>query len=78
MAASLVRWLESYSFGQQLLILALAFDPIGAVVGYLLAPTLGVSPILGVGLGLTASATVPSAWILRHAVTNDGDATEVA
>ena len=47
-----LRWLDRKPFATQLIILVLIFDPIGAIGGYLLAPTLGVDPIIGIGYGL--------------------------
>ncbi len=61
------RWLQSKSFGQQILIIALVLDPLGFVTGYLLAPSFGVEPILGGVYGLVAASFPISTWIMRHA-----------
>lgn len=66
MAASLTRWLESYEFGTQLLILSLILDPIGAILGYLAHPLLGVDMIYGIALGLVAVSQIHVLWIVRH------------
>ena len=62
-----LRWLDRKPFATQLIILVLIFDPIGAIGGYLLAPTLGVDPIIGIGYGLVAASFPVSAWVMRHA-----------
>lgn len=74
MAASFVRWLESYDFSTQIIILACVFDPLGGVFGYLIAPAFDLDWILGVALGVLVASWVTGAWVLRHVVTNDGDA----
>jgi|GEM_PF-602160 hypothetical protein len=71
MAASPIRWLESYEFGTQIVILALIFDPLGIVLGYLAHPMLGVSPIIGAAIGAFAASWITGAWVLRHVLTND-------
>ncbi|WP_276255981.1 hypothetical protein [Halomontanus rarus] len=66
MSTSSFRWLESKPFGQQILILALIFDPIGFIGGYLLAPSLGIEPIMGAVYGLVAASIPMSMWIMRY------------
>lgn len=78
MAASLVRWLESYEFSMQLLVLVCIFDPLGAILGYLAHPLLGVDPLVGVTLGLVAASTAPGLWIVRHSMKADADDTGTA
>lgn len=64
---SAIRWLDSKPFGQQIVILAMILDPIGALVGYFLLPDLiGVEPIIGLVYGLVASSVPLSLWVLRH------------
>nr|WP_224337321.1 hypothetical protein [Haloprofundus halobius] len=57
----LSRWFESKSFSVQIVALALVLDPLGFVSGYLLAPALGVDPLMGGVYGLVA-ASFPMSW----------------
>lgn len=66
MASSTVHWLQSKPFAHQILILALVLDTLGALMGYLLAPTLGVDPIMGAVFGLVAASIPMSLWITRY------------
>ena len=61
MFGSLSRWFESKPFQQQIIILAVVLDPIGFATGYLLAPSLGVEPLMGGVYGLIA-ASMPLSW----------------
>jgi len=61
------RWLERKPFNTQLIILVAIFDPLGAIGGYLLAPTFGVDPIMGVLYGLVAASIPLSLWVVRYA-----------
>ena len=61
------RWLERKPFTTQLIILVAVLDPLGAIGGYLLAPTFGVEPIMGVLYGLVAASLPLSLWVMRHA-----------
>ncbi|WP_089823038.1 hypothetical protein [Halogranum amylolyticum] len=58
---SLSRWFDSKSFSVQILVLALVLDPIGFASGYLLAPSLGVAPLMGGVYGLVV-ASFPMSW----------------
>jgi len=44
---ALLAWFDALSFQAQLILVAVVCDPIGFAGGYLLAPELGVEPILG-------------------------------
>ena len=61
MFGSLSRWFESKPFQQQIIILAVVLDPLGFATGYLLAPSLGVEPLMGGVYGLIA-ASMPLSW----------------
>jgi len=67
MRRAFTTWLESKPFEQRIVILALALDPIGFAAGYLLAPSLGVDPIMGGVYGLIAASLPLSFWVLRRA-----------
>ncbi|ELZ72838.1 hypothetical protein C5B91_01015 [Haloferax sp. Atlit-10N] len=62
----LPRWFTSKSFAVQLIILALVFDPLGFVGGYLLAPSLGVEPLLGGAYGLVAASVPMSLLVMQR------------
>ena len=59
---------QSRPLAQQLVVLALVVDPIGAALGYLLHPQLGVEPLIGVVIGLVAASAVHALWVVRNAV----------
>ena len=63
------RWLERKPFNTQLIILVAILDPLGAIGGYLLAPSFGLEPIMGVLYGLVAASIPLSLWVVRHAQT---------
>lgn len=67
MFRSTSRWLESKPFEQQILILALVLDPLGFIAGYVLAPSLGVEPLMGGVYGLVVASAPLSMWVMRHA-----------
>jgi uncharacterized membrane protein len=67
MVVAALGWLDRKPFAVQLVILALIFDPIGAIGGYLVAPQFGIEPILGLAYGLVIASFPVSAWVLRHA-----------
>jgi|AntRauMinimDraft_4_1070384.scaffolds.fasta_scaffold00019_55 hypothetical protein len=67
MASKLADWFGSKPFEQQILVLALAFDPLGFGVGYLLGPSLGVEPLVGGVFGLVAASLPVSLLVLREA-----------
>nr|WP_224270750.1 hypothetical protein [Haloprofundus salinisoli] len=60
------RWFESKSFSVQIIILALVLDPFGFVSGYLLAPSLGVDPLMGGVYGLVAASLPMSLFVMRQ------------
>jgi hypothetical protein len=63
-----LRWLESKPFGQQIMILSLVLDPLGAAGGYLILPELiDVDPIMGAVYGLIAASMPLSFWVMKHA-----------
>ncbi|WP_058826622.1 hypothetical protein [Haloferax sp. Q22] len=64
----LPRWFTSKPFAVQLVILALAFDPLGFVGGYLLGPSLGVEPIVGGAFGLVAASVPMSLFVMQRSV----------
>ncbi|AKU06637.1 MULTISPECIES: hypothetical protein [Haloferax] len=64
----LPRWFTSKPFAVQLIILALVFDPLGFVGGYLLAPSLGVEPLLGGAYGLVAANVPMSLLVMQRSV----------
>ncbi|POG53835.1 hypothetical protein [Haloferax marisrubri] len=64
----LPRWFTSKSFAAQLVILALVFDPLGFVGGYLLAPSLGVEPLVGGAFGLVAASVPMSLFVMQQSV----------
>ncbi|AHG00307.1 hypothetical protein HALLA_17370 [Halostagnicola larsenii XH-48] len=59
-------WLRSRPFGQQILIIAMICDPIGFAAGYLLAPSLGLEPIMGGVYGLVAASVPLSFWLMTQ------------
>lgn len=63
----LPRWFETQPFERQILALAAVFDPVGFTAGYLLAPSLGVDPILGGVYGLVAVSLPLSLLVMREA-----------
>lgn len=67
MIRTYLNWLESKPFERQILILALTLDPIGFAAGYLLAPSLGIEPLIGGVYGLVAASLPLSFWVMRHA-----------
>jgi|APHM01.1.fsa_nt_gi hypothetical protein len=54
MIGSVTQWFQSKSFGQQLIILTVVFDPLGFAGGYLLGSSIGLPPLFTGGLGLAA------------------------
>ena len=55
------------SVTRRLISAALAFDPVGFVAGYLLAPEFGVEPIIGGVYGLIAASLPLSLLVLWEA-----------
>ena len=66
--AGLLRRFDQLPSAHQLLALSLVLDPIGAIGGYLLAPSVGVDPILGAVFGLIA-ASVPTGLLVAFRAT---------
>lgn len=62
----MLYWLRSRPFAQQILFLAMICDPIGFATGYLLAPSLGLEPIMGGVYGLVAASLPVSFWVLTQ------------
>ncbi|WP_238709498.1 hypothetical protein [Natronorubrum halophilum] len=65
MVYNLSRWFETKPFQQQIIILAVVLDPIGFAAGYLLAPSLGVEPLMGGVYGLLV-ASLPMSWLVMR------------
>ena len=59
-------WLASKPFSQQLIVVALFFDLVGATAGYALHPYLGVDPLIGVLYGLVAGSVPTVVWMQRN------------
>jgi len=70
MASKLADWFGAKPFGQQIIILAAVFDPLGFAAGWLLAPSLGVEPLVGAVFGVVASSVPTSLHVLREATSN--------
>lgn len=68
MIGSVIQWFQSKPFVQQLIILAVVCDPIGFVGGYLLAPSVGVDPLIGGVFGVAAAGFPVSLHVLTHAM----------
>jgi len=64
----LPRWFTSKNFAVQLIILALVFDPLGLVGGYLLGPSLGVEPLLGAAYGLVVANFPMSLFVMQRSL----------
>ncbi|MFB6296922.1 MAG: hypothetical protein ABEH56_00215 [Salinirussus sp.] len=62
-----IAWFDSRGLSVQLIILAAVCDPLGAAAGYVLAPSFGVRPFLGLALGLVVASVPLSVQVLRHA-----------
>ena len=67
MSTPLANWFRSKPFGQQLVILAVVFDPLGFASGYLLGPSFGVDPLIGGVGGLLAASIPTSLHVLNRA-----------
>lgn len=68
MSNSLVQWFQSKSFAQQLIILAVFFDPLGFVCGYLLGPSVGVEPLIGGVYGIVVASFSTSLHVVNHSM----------
>ncbi|WP_049985328.1 hypothetical protein [Halobellus rufus] len=67
MFPGLSRWFDVKPFQQQILVLAVVLDPIGFLAGYLLAPSVGVEPLMGGVYGLVAASLPMSLFVMRRA-----------
>ncbi|WP_132060127.1 hypothetical protein [Halorussus amylolyticus] len=67
MSQGLSQWFDSMPFAQQIIVLALVLDPLGFGAGYLLAPSLGVEPLMGGVYGLVAASMPLSLHVMREA-----------
>ena len=71
MGNSVLRKLDSLPFAQQIMLLTLVFDPLGAAGGYFLLPDLlDVDPLMGAVYGLVAASIPTSFWVMRHGQKN--------
>jgi len=70
MASKLADWFGAKPFEQQIIILAAVFDPLGFAAGWLLAPSLGVEPLVGAVFGVVAASVPTSLHVLREASAN--------
>ena len=66
MSTPLANWFRSKPFGQQLVILAVVFDPLGFVGGYLLGLSFDVDPLIGGVFGLLAASIPTSLHVLNR------------
>lgn len=66
MTDSITQWFQSKPFAQQIIILVVVFDPLGFAVGYLLAPSLGIEPLIGGAYGVVAASIPPSLHVLNY------------
>jgi len=62
----LPRWFEAQSFERQIIIGALVLDPVGFAAGYLLAPDLGLEPLIGGVYGLVVASGPLSLLVVRE------------
>lgn len=69
MASKLADWFGSLSFAEQIIVLALVFDPLGFAGGWLLAPSVGLEPLFGAVFGVVAANVPTSLHVLRKAST---------
>jgi hypothetical protein len=68
MGGSIIQWFQSKPFVQQLIILAVVFDPLGFASGYLLGPSVGLTPLLGGVIGLAAGGLPMSLHVLYRSL----------
>ena len=66
MFGALSRWLNAKPFQQQIIILAVVLDPVGFATGYLIAPSVGVEPLMGGVYGLIAASLPLSLFVMRQ------------
>ena len=67
MASKLADWFAARPFEQQIIVLALVFDPLGFAAGWLLAPSFGVEPLIGAVFGVVAASVPTSLHVMREA-----------
>lgn len=71
MGSPVLRKLDSLPFAQQIMVLALVFDPLGAAGGYFLLPDLlNIDPIMGAVYGLVAASVPTSLWVMQYSQKN--------
>jgi hypothetical protein len=68
MINSVAQWFRSKPFAQQLVILAVIFDPIGFIGGYLLAPSFNLDPVIGGAFGIAIASVPTSLHVLNRTV----------
>jgi len=68
MSSSLTQWFQSKQFAQQIIILAVLFDPLGFAGGYLLGPSVGLDPLIGGVYGLVAASIPTSLHVMNHSM----------
>lgn len=68
MTDSIPQWFQSRPFAQQIIILAVVFDPLGFAGGYLLAPSFGLEPLIGGVYGVLAASIPTTLHILNYAM----------
>lgn len=61
-----IETVRSLSPVGQLIVTSLVVDPLGFVAGYLLGPSLGLSPLLGGVVGLAICSTPVTLWMLSE------------
>ena len=68
MIGALLQWFQSKPFAQQIVILAVVFDPLGFAGGYLLGPSIGLEPLIGGVYGVVAASIPTSLHVLTHSM----------
>ena len=68
MSSSLTQWFQSKQFAQQIIILAVLFDPLGFAGGYLLGPSVGLDPLIGGVYGLVAASIPTLLQVMKHSM----------
>jgi len=68
MINAITQWFQSKPFAQQIIILAVVFDPLGFAGGYLLAPSLGLEPLIGGVYGVVAASIPTSLHVLNRSM----------
>jgi hypothetical protein len=68
MSSSLTQWFQSKPFAQQIIILAVLFDPLGFASGYLLEPSVDLDPLIGGVYELVAASILTSLHVMNHSM----------